>query len=536
MWKNAVSFARAGVVALSLALVGAPAMADPRVLARGFDAVPFKPTTTSGGLVLVEGVSTPSRGTLRASLLLDSNVGLLALRRGSTTVDQLLPWRNDLMLAGSYQWQSWLEVAAVVPVTAYQTRHFDRLEGLGLSLDPRVSASGLGTSRLTARASLPRSGPGSLGVADVLEVRLPTGDADSFLGERGVAIADRVVFEKRFGGARLLGNAGFILRESPGRFLNLYVGNELTAGLGVEVGLALPGLPRNLRLGVEAVGSTPMSDPLHLYSSDAARKSPVQALLSVRAEVWRDWEATLGVGRGLSADGGYGHEAFRLVLGLTAVKRLGDGVVSTALPGAAARSAPSPAAARAGQLLGLRPYLPRAPAQPDAFPCARTRGVRRRVAPRSKTSPSGCTGSSSSRRTRSSFGNRPLPFLTRSTGSSASTPSVGTVVVEGHTDDRGTREHNQKLSEERARAVVDYLVDKGLPSDRLSSRGLGFDQPVAMNETATGRAQNRRTEFLFSGELAPCAALHPKASGCHAAVPTPNPLDDVLPSVPDLRR
>ena len=367
----------------------------------------------------------------------------------------------------------------------------------------------------------------------MLEVRLPTGDPDSFLGERGVAIADRVVFEKRLGGARLLGNAGFILRESPGRFLNLYVGNELTAGLGVEVGLALPGLARNLQLGVEVLGSTPMSDPLHLGSSDAARKSPVQALLSVRAEVWRGWEATLGVGRGLSADGGYGHQAFRLVLGLTAVMRPRDGVVLPEKPPEPPPPPPPPARDSSLDYVLSSRELPR---NDTPFPALEP-VVCDEEPPTVEGEPLRVHGIILFETDQAAIRESSFAFLDAIYWLVREHPELGTVVVEGHTDARGTREHNQKLSEDRAQAVVDYLVNKGLPSDRLSSRGLGFEQPVAVNRTGTGgRAQNRRTEFLFSGELAPCAALHPKASGCHAVVSTPNPLDDVLPSVPDLRR
>ncbi|MCK4749148.1 MAG: OmpA family protein, partial [Bacteroidales bacterium] len=64
-----------------------------------------------------------------------------------------------------------------------------------------------------------------------------------------------------------------------------------------------------------------------------------------------------------------------------------------------------------------------------------------------------------------------------------------------HTDNTGTREHNQSLSEERARSVVDYLVDKGINIDHLKPAGYGDRHPVADNSTEAGRAGNRRTEL-----------------------------------------
>src|SRR6478752_1696101 len=72
--------------------------------------------------------------------------------------------------------------------------------------------------------------------------------------------------------------------------------------------------------------------------------------------------------------------------------------------------------------------------------------------------------------------------------------------VEGHTDSVGTEEYNQQLSEKRAGAVRDYLVQQGIPGDTIVARGLGKTQPVASNDTAEGRQQNRRVELVLSGE------------------------------------
>ena len=67
--------------------------------------------------------------------------------------------------------------------------------------------------------------------------------------------------------------------------------------------------------------------------------------------------------------------------------------------------------------------------------------------------------------------------------------------VEGHTDDTGTPEKNQTLSESRAASVKTYLVSKGINASRLISTGYGQDRPVADNKTAAGRTQNRRSEL-----------------------------------------
>jgi len=68
----------------------------------------------------------------------------------------------------------------------------------------------------------------------------------------------------------------------------------------------------------------------------------------------------------------------------------------------------------------------------------------------------------------------------------------------GHTDIIGSREYNLKLSEERAKAVANYLLSIGVPPTRLTFQGYGPDKPIADNNTEAGRAQNRRTEIVIT--------------------------------------
>jgi len=71
----------------------------------------------------------------------------------------------------------------------------------------------------------------------------------------------------------------------------------------------------------------------------------------------------------------------------------------------------------------------------------------------------------------------------------------GRVEIGGHTDSQGSKGLNQRLSRARAEAVLDALIARGVPLDRLAARGYGEEQPVASNETEAGRARNRRIEF-----------------------------------------
>jgi len=72
------------------------------------------------------------------------------------------------------------------------------------------------------------------------------------------------------------------------------------------------------------------------------------------------------------------------------------------------------------------------------------------------------------------------------------------VVIEGHTDSIGSDEYNYGLSQRRADSVKSYLVGQGVAANRLVTSGKGKGQPVASNETATGRQQNRRVEIIIS--------------------------------------
>jgi len=78
-------------------------------------------------------------------------------------------------------------------------------------------------------------------------------------------------------------------------------------------------------------------------------------------------------------------------------------------------------------------------------------------------------------------------------------PEIGRCAVEGHTDDTGPPEWNQRLSVLRAEAVVEFLVDKGVERSRLTAIGHAEKLPWASNETEFGRAQNRRVIFHIEG-------------------------------------
>jgi len=87
-----------------------------------------------------------------------------------------------------------------------------------------------------------------------------------------------------------------------------------------------------------------------------------------------------------------------------------------------------------------------------------------------------------------------------------------TLQIEGHTDSVGSDDFNQRLSEQRAGSVLDFLAEQGVPASAMTSHGFGKTQPVASNDTADGRQKNRRVELVVNGEAIGGAAASASSS------------------------
>ena len=107
--------------------------------------------------------------------------------------------------------------------------------------------------------------------------------------------------------------------------------------------------------------------------------------------------------------------------------------------------------------------------------------------------PEGVTSATGSATVASAF----LPAL-RDVARSLNAHPNSTVLVAGHTDNVGTAAYNQQLSEQRALAVARILIREGVPSSRITYSGRGYNEPIASNATAAGRAQNRRVEIVIT--------------------------------------
>jgi outer membrane protein OmpA-like peptidoglycan-associated protein len=100
-------------------------------------------------------------------------------------------------------------------------------------------------------------------------------------------------------------------------------------------------------------------------------------------------------------------------------------------------------------------------------------------------------------------------------------PQVRHVDVQGHTDDVGGREYNQGLSQRRAESVRAFLIQNGVPAEKLESHGHGMDRPLVPNITAGNRARNRRVEFHITDQGTPETRTVPVPGGPGASGAAP---------------
>ncbi|HYO56911.1 OmpA family protein [Archangium sp.] len=557
---------RLAVVCLLLA--GVAARADPDPFVRGFDAVPLKATPAQKSGIALEGAAAEPVGSFRAALLFDYNRGILALKLGDEKLGDLLPYRLDAHALFAWQLHRRLEIAADVPFTLTQGDRFqllrDTLNAPDFPGAAGVNTRGFGDVRIQPRAFLLLPEDFPVGVALSAEVRLPTGDGNSFLGERSVLVAPRLAVERAFGPVRLLGNVGLRLRPRHAQYLNLYVGNEVTFGAGAVVDLPDIGPLSDVRAIAEMHLATPTTAPFNFRQADSL-KTPWEVLGGVRARVFGGWGLELDVGRGVTLGSGYGREELRVILALrydeTFLDSDGDGVPDSRdkCPTEAEdpdgfedsdgcpepdndgdgitdgedlcpNSAGDKANGGCGDSDGdgvpdgqdLCPFMA-GPTGYDGCPDSDGDEVPDNVdkCPEQSGTPEadGCaidnpplvviesdririkgnilfeTGSANIQKQSLKLLDEVAIVLDRN-------PSLGPVLIEGHTDNVGSDTINLSLSQRRAQSVMDYLVSRGIESRRLRAKGFGESRPIATNTTALGRAKNRRVDFrLIKSEV-----------------------------------
>jgi len=508
-----------------MALAGPVGAGGDDPAARGFDPDTHRFALGLDPDFMVETAAVAPEGSHGAALELDLVHGLLALRSGDQKLGYVLGNRLQADLMGAYSF-GWVEVGAHLPVALWQQSDLTPLTSLGVSgpLVAPIAGTALGDLRLQGKLRLLSERTFPLGLAALLDLRLPTGDKQAFTGDGFMAVPG-VAASRRLGKVRLDAQLGYVFRK-PGQYLQLVAHDAFAFGLGASLDLPPTRAFRAWRAIAEVTGQFPRGND----ASTTRYRAPLAARAGLRVNVWRSLFVDVGLGTGIG-EGGYGRESWRIFGGVRwqslvdpHADRDGDGVpdVNDECPDEKGPRELDGCPDRDGD--GVPDYLDRCPDQKgpkelDGCPDRDGDGVPD-IDDKCPDEPGpaqndGCPGEAvveieTERLSLKDAINFDLgkdtirPDSHKILGEVVNVlkahPEIRRIRIEGHTDNIGGAAYNKDLSQRRAQSVVNYLVSKGVPRNRLIPVGYGFDRPVATNATALGRAKNRRVEFTILSE------------------------------------
>lgn len=405
----------------------------------------FDPPTDGGKFFGVHDAENLLKGRWNAGFYLEYGRKPLQLRNVATAT------RFDIVrdnvtghLAGAYGITDWMSVGLSVPVTMFQTFFDPNTQLLSLGNAPAQHKSGIGDLRMETKFRLLDVERYNFGIAVIPNLIFPTGRTGSFIsGERwlpGLTVA----FEGQPSDRVALGlNVGYQYTHGSNQYFagnaDAFIDDTLRIGIGARVKVT----DEWAFLG-EGLSETLARSPYKVTT-----QSPITLHGGVQYTPQNGWA------RGL------------------AVTMMGGGGITRGV-----------GAPMASAILGVSYPNPKIV---NAAPRVQAH-IEEKIVIIQKV--------------HFEFNSsviRPIsyPILDEVASVIQSNPSMRTVQVEGHTDDVGGDAYNQRLSESRARSVVNYLIKKGVDATRMTSRGFGESRPIADNATVEGRAKNRRTEFTI---------------------------------------
>lgn len=359
----------------------------------------------------------------------------LGIIASGVRVDAVVDYHVQMVLNGAYGLTDWVTLGLTVPFFPNL-----KLEPVGSSAG--ASTAAFGDIGLAAKFRIWEWGhvdtdPLVLGLAVVPYLTFPSGSGRHYVGDTNVTGGFRTALDVQFWKNKIGVNVGFRFREKEDLF-NLTIGQELLYALAYTRPVW-----ENVDLHVvtELNGSTTFNG-----FASRANRSPLEWLTAARKGFMDSAvQATLGASLGLTT--GYGTPDFRVFGMLT--------YVAPPIP----RKEPIEPLARveAGRIVIL---------QPIHFETAKWVIL-----------------------------SESLPVVQAVADVLLSRLAIRRIVIEGHTDHRGSDAYNDKLSQHRADAVREKLIEMGVVPERLQAKGWGERQPIADNNTEDGMAQNRRVEF-----------------------------------------
>ena len=505
--------------------------------ARNFDPDPAKPAFSIDGDFMVETATTAEPGEWRIGASLQWTQGMLALQLGDQR-DQLLASRLSLDLGAtraiSFPLLGRAEIGVHFPLALYQKSDFSLLERQGVSgplVDP-IATTAPGDLRLGFKTTVLHASATPLGIAlgAVADLRLPTGNPKAFTSD-GLAFVPSAVASGEWGRFRADGQLGYVFR-GQGQYAQLVIHDGWSGGLGMAVRLPKAGGIENWRAIAEATALWPrgVGTSGQRYRTAASARAGLRFVLGLRTEL------DVGGGAGLG-EPGYGREAWRVF----ATLRFTPLPVGYVPPPEPPKPEPplepvKPAPEAVGEdrdhdgVLAPLDLCPDEPGTPENDGCPdRDRDGIPDIQDKCPDEPGpaindGCPPKEdeplveieTERLTLRDaiafdFGKDTIKpesdrILNQIATLLSQHPEVKRIRVEGHTDNIGSRPYNLDLSQRRAASVVRALVARGVQRGVLFPSGYGFDRPVATNDTALGRAKNRRVEFVVVTEDEPAPA------------------------------
>ncbi len=404
--------------------------------AAGFDTLSFKPASDHGNYFNVEQSQTLGQWGVAAGVTAEFSDDSLVLKNAAgATVQNIIQKQLSATLGASIGLLDWLNAGVLVSGVPYQ-------QFLTPGTATEDNGARMGDIQVNLKARLLDNKKYPIGLALVPFVTLPTGNEQHFVGNGkvtggGVLVADT----KRFLGERVsfAVNAGAQFREAVTLGSGNSINDQFLYGAGVNVEVAKP-----VQLIAEVEGWTTFDD---FFASDS-RNMEVNGGVRFLPGEKRHVQITAGGGAGLMD--GAGAPDWRVFT-----------TVAYRHPREEDTAAPQP--------------LPQEP-RVEVITTNKIHFAFNKYAIRPES----------------------YAVLDEILRNIQGRPEITSVRVEGHTDSIGSDVYNEKLSQQRAESVRQYLVNKGYPAEKITAAGMGEGSPIADNATKDGRAQNRRVEFHLS--------------------------------------
>jgi len=500
----------------------------------------FKPATGSWNYLSVEGTQTGEIGRFVPSLYLSYGRNPLVERDDNDNVRKLII--EDLTtfefhLALSVHER--VEIGAVLPFGYSSGKPDIEINGQVVGVD---NAAGIGDIRLHPKLILLGVGQKTgFGLAVVTRLSFPTGDADGGNSSRHFVASPKLALEYRGESFRFAFNGGYRWRPTNLKEVEpLTVGNGILYGGALGVDLGSPNLE-----GIFEVYGTHFSD----VAENQGGPNPLESLLALRIHN-KDLVFTFGGGIGLIPD--FGSPEFRVLAGLSWLMESGpvqvvggggmgdldkDGIKD------AADACPNKPEDEDGfedvdgcpdldndkdGILDKKDACPMHAEDIDGFEdengCPDVDNDKDGILDIQDRCPllaetvngiedaDGCPESKDVRvrggkleilqkiyfdNAKATIRAESFDILDQISAFLHMHTEISRIRIEGHTDNNGEAKFNKWLSKQRAEAVKKYLIRRGVGPHRLSSEGYGFERPITSNDSADGRAQNRRVEFLI---------------------------------------